>query len=100
MEIFFLCRQDLYLLSETDEKGIIRFANDEFCKFAGYKLEELIGATPLGKDRAVTMPVLVEINNPSFSDPTIRQTYNTELQEIKKNLQKALMVEKLGLLVQ
>lgn len=32
-----------FLLSETDEKGIIRFANDEFCKFAGYKLEELIG---------------------------------------------------------
>ena len=25
---------DSFLLSETDEKGIIRFANDEFCKFA------------------------------------------------------------------
>ena len=34
---------DSFLLSETDEKGIIRFANDEFCKFAGYTLEELIG---------------------------------------------------------
>ena len=34
---------DAFLLSETDEKGIIRFANDEFCKFAEYKLEELIG---------------------------------------------------------
>ena len=34
---------DSFLLSETDEKGIIRFANDEFCKFAEYKLEELIG---------------------------------------------------------
>jgi hypothetical protein len=60
------------------------------------KLEELIGATPLGKDRAVTMPVLVEINNPSFSDPTIRQTYNTELQEIKKNLQKAQQYDMSG----
>ena len=34
---------DSFLLSETDEKGIIRFANDEFCKFAEYTLEELIG---------------------------------------------------------
>ena len=34
---------DSFLLSETDEKGIIRFANDDFCKFAGYSLEELIG---------------------------------------------------------
>ncbi len=34
---------DSFLLSETDEKGVIRFANDEFCKFAGYTLEELIG---------------------------------------------------------
>lgn len=32
-----------FLLSETDEKGIIRYANDEFCLFAEYKLEELIG---------------------------------------------------------
>jgi aerotaxis receptor len=34
---------DSFLLSETDEKGIIRFANEEFCEFAEYKLEELIG---------------------------------------------------------
>lgn len=34
---------DSFLLSETDEKGIIRFANDEFCKFAEYTLDELIG---------------------------------------------------------
>jgi len=32
-----------FLVSETDEKGIIRFANDEFCKYAGYSLEELLG---------------------------------------------------------
>ncbi len=34
---------DSFLLSETDEKGIIRFANDEFCKFAEYSFDELIG---------------------------------------------------------
>lgn len=34
---------DSFLLSETDEKGIIRYANEEFCQFAEYKLEELIG---------------------------------------------------------
>jgi aerotaxis receptor len=32
-----------FLVSETDEKGIIKFANDEFCHFAGYSLEELVG---------------------------------------------------------
>jgi PAS domain S-box-containing protein len=36
-------RLDSFLLSETDEKGIIRYANDEFCEYAEYKLEELIG---------------------------------------------------------
>ena len=34
---------DSFLLSETDEKGIIRFANDEFCQFAEYTLDELVG---------------------------------------------------------
>lgn len=32
-----------FLVSETDEKGIINFANDDFCKYAGYGVEELIG---------------------------------------------------------
>ena len=31
-----------FLVSETDEKGIIRFANEDFCKIAGYSLDELI----------------------------------------------------------
>lgn len=31
-----------FLVSETDTKGIIRFANDDFCKIAGYNLDELI----------------------------------------------------------
>ena len=32
-----------FLVSETDEKGVITFANDDFCKTAEYSLEELIG---------------------------------------------------------
>ena len=32
-----------FLVSETDTKGIIRFANDDFCKIAEYTLDELIG---------------------------------------------------------
>lgn len=32
-----------FLVSETDEKGKIKFANDEFCKYAGYELNELLG---------------------------------------------------------
>ena len=35
--------KDMIIVSETDEKGIIRFANDEFCKFSEYTLEELVG---------------------------------------------------------
>ena len=35
--------QDSYILSETDSKGIILYANDLFCEMAGYTLEELIG---------------------------------------------------------
>ncbi len=32
-----------FLVSETDKKGIIKFANDDFCEFSGYTLEELLG---------------------------------------------------------
>jgi len=32
-----------FLVSETDSNGIITFANDDFCTYAGYTLEELIG---------------------------------------------------------
>lgn len=32
-----------FLVSETNEKGIISFANDDFCKIAEYELEELMG---------------------------------------------------------
>jgi len=32
-----------FLVSETNEQGIIKFANDEFCEFSEYSLDELIG---------------------------------------------------------
>ena len=32
-----------FLVSETDERGIIRFANDDFCKIAEYDLDDMIG---------------------------------------------------------
>lgn len=38
-----ILNDNAFLVSETDEKGIIRFANDDFCSIAEYKLDELIG---------------------------------------------------------
>ena len=35
--------KNAFLVSETDVKGIIKFANEDFCKIAGYTLEELMG---------------------------------------------------------
>ncbi len=32
-----------FLVSETDAKGIIKFANKDFCHYAEYKVKELIG---------------------------------------------------------
>lgn len=32
-----------FLVSETDEKGIIKFANEDFCKIAEFTVDELIG---------------------------------------------------------
>ncbi|MDP3291659.1 MAG: PAS domain-containing protein, partial [Sulfuricurvum sp.] len=32
-----------FLVSQTDEKGNILFANDDFCKIAGYTIDELVG---------------------------------------------------------
>lgn len=36
-------KDDAFLISETDSKGVITFANDEFIKISGYSKEELIG---------------------------------------------------------
>jgi aerotaxis receptor len=38
-----ILKEDAFLVSETDAKGIIQFANDDFCKVAEYSVEELIG---------------------------------------------------------
>lgn len=38
-----LFSDDIYILSETDDKGIILYANNVFCEIAAYKIEELIG---------------------------------------------------------
>jgi aerotaxis receptor len=35
--------KEMIIVSETDEKGIILYANSDFCKIAGYSMEELIG---------------------------------------------------------
>ena len=32
-----------FLVSETDAKGMIQFANNDFCKIAEYDIEELMG---------------------------------------------------------
>jgi len=32
-----------FLVSETSSEGIIKFANEDFCKVAGYTLDELMG---------------------------------------------------------
>lgn len=34
---------DIYIISETDEKGIITSVNDDFCMISGYGKDELIG---------------------------------------------------------
>lgn len=34
---------DMYILSETDAKGVILYANDLFCEIADYTKEELVG---------------------------------------------------------
>jgi aerotaxis receptor len=34
---------DLYLLSETDERGIVTYASDSFLKIANFSREELVG---------------------------------------------------------
>lgn len=38
-----ILNKDTMIVSETDEKGRIIYANADFCKIAGYTKEELIG---------------------------------------------------------
>jgi len=44
-----------FLVSETNAKGIIIFANEEFCNVAGYTLDELLGQ-PHNLVRHIDMP--------------------------------------------
>lgn len=43
MEREYTLSESSFLVSETDEKGIITFANEDFCEIAGYRRDELIG---------------------------------------------------------
>ncbi|QKF65799.1 PAS sensor-containing signal transduction protein [Arcobacter venerupis] len=47
--------EKMIIVTETDAKGIIKFANDDFCKIAGYSLDELI-EQPHSKVRHPDMP--------------------------------------------
>jgi aerotaxis receptor len=47
--------ENMIIVTETDSKGIIKFANEDFCKIAGYSLQELIGE-PHNKVRHPDMP--------------------------------------------
>lgn len=38
-----ILKNDDFLVSQTDGKGVILFANDDFCKIAGYDISELVG---------------------------------------------------------
>jgi len=38
-----LLEDNSFLVSETDLKGKCIFANEDFCKYAGYEVDELIG---------------------------------------------------------
>ena len=39
----YILKDNDFLVSQTDDKGIIIFANDDFCKIAGYTIDELVG---------------------------------------------------------
>jgi len=39
----YILKNDDFLVSQTDEKGVIIFANADFCKIAGYTIAELVG---------------------------------------------------------
>ncbi len=55
------------IVSKTDKKGIITFANDEFCKISGFKREELIGSKHS------------LIKHPDTKEETYKELWNTIL---------------------
>jgi len=38
-----ILNENTFIVSETDEAGLIRYANDEFCEVSEFTLDELIG---------------------------------------------------------
>jgi aerotaxis receptor len=38
-----MLNENSFLVSETDARGMVRFANEEFCRIAEYSLDELMG---------------------------------------------------------
>lgn len=55
----------IYIVSETDPKGIITYVNDTFCKISGYSREEL-----LGKPHNI-------IRDPSVPKETFKEMWDT-----------------------
>lgn len=45
LEQYKLTVDEGFIVSKSDEHGVISYANDEFCKISGYTKEELIGKT-------------------------------------------------------
>jgi len=43
MDLEVILNKETMIVSETDSKGKIIYANDDFCKIAGYTKDELIG---------------------------------------------------------
>lgn len=39
----YVLKENDFLVSQTDSKGNIIFANEDFCRIAGYSLEEMVG---------------------------------------------------------
>ena len=39
----YVLKENDFLVSQTDSKGMILFANEDFCRVAGYTLDELVG---------------------------------------------------------
>lgn len=43
MEKEIIFEKNMMIVSETDKKGVIKFANQDFCNIAGYHFDEIVG---------------------------------------------------------
>jgi aerotaxis receptor len=90
---------DLYLLSETDEKGIVEYASDSFLKIAGMRADEIIGQ-PHNVVRHPEMPgaafksLWIDVQNKGFWTGYVKNArkgggyywvYATVLRSVDKN---------------